>query len=191
MSMSIRKLRELARLNLCNNCFRRYLSLIEPSVRLFRYRPLRDWGEIENHITWMTMKLNGVYKQKDPAGPILLDIGDGEPEEAFSKDVDVKAFREIQKNWGFMKKARYLREQGILKTSSFKLLVYLSEIRNKLHKPDYEFRESELRRMFQARPLFTALGWRVLFSADQNLISQIVNSVEKQAEKMLQEILRR
>lgn len=104
------------------------------------------------------MKLKGAYKQKHPGDPILYDMGSEKRLESYSNHIDVKTYREVQ-NMGFMKKAKYLREQGILKTSSFKLLVHLSDIRNRLHRPDYEFTESELRLMFQARPLFTGLGW--------------------------------
>ena len=187
MSISIGEVRERAKRIFCEKCFRRYLTRIEPLLREFRYRPLGDWGEIENHITWMTRKLKGVYKQKHPGDPILLDMGSEKRLELYSDFIDVKAFREVRE-MGFMKKARYLREQGILKSSSIKLLVRLGDIRNKLHRPDYEFTESELRHFFEARVIFTSLGWKVLFATDQHLLHQTINNIEKQAEKLLSQI---
>jgi hypothetical protein len=183
--MALEEFRHFAREHLCEKCYMRYLALIEPTVRRYRFKPLWEWAEIENHITWMVMALEGVFKQK---GTILIDMEEDDPEEKFSEFVNVKAFREIQQDWGFMKKVRYLREKGILRKASLKLLAQLSKIRNKLHKYDYEFTEKELKLFSHARTIFTALGWSMLWHTDRKLPSRILNSTESRAERLLSQM---
>ena len=183
--MSLKILRSVAKLNLCEKCYETYLALIEPTAKEFLLVPLSDWGEIESNITWMTLKSKGVFKKENH---LVLELDEDESGEGYSEIVDVEALREIQQEWGFMKKVRYLHEQGILKPFSFKLLIKLSKIRNKLHKYAYRFTERELELFSQAKPLFTSLGFAVLWTRDQNKLKQIIEGVEKQAEKLLSQM---
>jgi len=183
--MSLEILRSVAKLNLCERCFQIYLSLIEPTAKEFLLAPLSDWGEIESNITWMTLKSKGVFKRENH---IVVELDEEESGEGYSEIIDVDALRKIQQEWGFMKKARHLYEQGILKPFSFKLLIKLSKIRNKLHKYAYRFTEKEFELFSQAKPLFTSLGFAVLWTKDQNRLKRIVEDVDKQAEKLIAQI---
>jgi len=182
--MSLEILRSVAKLNLCERCFQIYLTLIEPTAKEFLLVPLSDWGEIESNISWMALKSKGVFKKEKT---LVLELDEDESGEGLSEVVDVEALREIQK-MGVMKKASYLHKQGILKASSFKLLIKLSKIRNKLHKYAYRFTEKEFELFSHAKPLFTSLGFAVLWTRDQNRLNQIIEGVDKQAEKLISQI---
>jgi hypothetical protein len=58
----IEQLRELAELNLCNNCKPVYTSMIEPGIIELVRSYFNDWKDIERRITNLVMKFEGVYK---------------------------------------------------------------------------------------------------------------------------------
>jgi hypothetical protein len=158
--MSVERLREIAELYFCENCYRKYMALIEPTVKRWLTMPFADWAEIESYVTQMVMKLEGVFKDKDT---ILISIDDDEKlSEDLSNKVDVDAFRKIKK-WQFGKKMDYLHEHGVLGESSFNLLDRLRQIRNKIHDPDHQFTEQELSLFPQAIGITYSINQAVIF----------------------------
>jgi hypothetical protein len=181
--MSLRRLRKTAKLNLCEDCYRKYMMVIEPTIKRWLTEPLRDWGDIEHNVTQMVMKLEGVFKTEK--GPILISIGDDEhlPEEMSDK-VDLESFRKIER-WGMERKIEYLRKHNILKEHSFKLLDRVREIRNKLHDYEYKFTEQELNLISQARPVVSMINWAVMWLSKKDTVESYKDSAEKTAEKLL------
>jgi len=181
--MSLRRLRKTAKLNLCEDCYRKYMMVIEPTIKRWLTEPLRDWGDIEHYVTQMVMKLEGVFKTEK--GPILISIGDDEhlPEEMSDK-VDLESFRKIER-WGMEGKIKYLRKHNILKEHSFKLLDRVREIRNKLHGYEYKFTEQELNLISQARPVVSMINWAVMWLSKKDTVESYKDSAEKTAEKLL------
>lgn len=54
--MRIEELRKFAEVNLCNTCFEKYKSLIEPSIKNLMANPLPGWPETEANLTAIIWK---------------------------------------------------------------------------------------------------------------------------------------
>ena len=113
--MSLKFIRKLAKNNLCEQCFQKYQQIIEPSLEEWRFSPLRSWNQCEMLIQITVMKLEGVYKTES----MFWELNEDEEK---SGEVDVRAFRKIQK-WSMKRKLDCLKEHGVLRGI---LLSYLS-----------------------------------------------------------------
>lgn len=185
--MSLGRLRKTAESHFCEKCYRKYIALIEPTIKRWLTTPLRDWGEIEHYVTQMVRKLEGVFKAEK--GPILVSIGDDEelPED-LSDTVDLEAFRKFKRKFPFRTfkwKINYLRKHGILQNSSYKLLDILREFRNKLHGYDYKFTEQELNLFTQARAIVSMMHWAVMWIQAKDRLESYKVAFEKRAEQLL------
>ena len=127
---TVKHIRKLAELNLCNRCFQVYKQLLEPNIQSailsLRSVPLADWIQTELEITQIIMKNKGIFK-----GDIIV-ISLGKNEDEATDIVDVKAFKEIKK-WAFKRKIDYLHNTGVLQNSSYELLNKARKTRNRLH----------------------------------------------------------
>jgi hypothetical protein len=123
--MSLEYLRKLAKNNLCEQCFKKYKQIIEPSLEEWRFNPLYSWNHSEMLIQITVMKLEGVYKSES----IFWELND---EEEKSGEVDVRAFRKIQK-WSMKKKLDCLKKHGVLREKAYELLNIARKRRNKIH----------------------------------------------------------
>jgi hypothetical protein len=179
--VTVKYLRSLAELNLCEDCFQKYKALIEPSIRGYLSQPLSDWRQVESQITQMVMKTKDVFK----GDTWILSFDEGE-EEKVAEYVDVKAFRKTEK-MGFKDKIDYLHEKGILQHCSYKLLDKARKARNKIHDEPIVAELSE-----EDYALFSISSWITsqLLSAlridwGKDISANIRSNAEKVAEQWL------
>lgn len=59
--MRIEILRKHAELNLCKECFEKYKTVIEPSIKKLAANPLAGWPETEVFLTAIIWKDAGAY----------------------------------------------------------------------------------------------------------------------------------
>ena len=181
--MSVKKLRKIAELNFCENCYSKYKALMEGTIKRLLTEPLRDWGEIEHDVTQMVRKLRDVFKVTDP---LLVSIDDDEELPDFLSDkVDVEAFRRIGR-WPFQRKMKYLHKHGILQEHSYNLIDRVRQIRNKLHDHEYKFTEQELNLITQTRAVVSMINWAVMVLSKEDTVEAYKVGAEKTAEKLLQ-----
>jgi hypothetical protein len=181
----IQQLRSLAELNFCERCFEYYKALIEPSIKALLAKPLNDWVWVEDQITQMVMKSEGVFKTEEI---IIPDKGE---EEKYANQIDVKRFREIYSNrWGFKRKIDYLHEKGILQESSYKLLDKARKARNKIHGEPFltELTEQDYALFSVANKIVSQLWRVVLFKGNEEFNSAVKSNAEKVAEWALSKI---
>lgn len=179
----IQDLRRFAELNLCEPCFQKYKALIEPNIKALLSKPLNDWVWVEDQITQMVMKSEGVFKTEE-----IIIPAKGE-EEKFANQIDVKKFREIN-SWGFKRKIDYLHKKGILQEPSYKLLNKAREARNKIHGEPFltELTEQDYALFSMANTVVSQI-WRViLFKQNTELDSILMSNAEKVAELFLSKI---
>ncbi len=134
--VSIKSLRRLAELNLCKECYPKYVALIEDNVERMLLDSLHDWRSAESLVTQMVMRHKGVFK----TGTTVIAIRDGDnpPEDL----VDVRGYKEVE-FWDFSRKLKYLHNDKILPDNCYEALRIAGRIRNKLHTDPVAFRFSE------------------------------------------------
>src|SRR5437667_532852 len=105
---SVKSLRKFAELNLCPDCYPKYLALIEPQVERMALDSLYYWRMTESLVTQMVMKQEGVFKSRS----VFLSLDEGESSK-FADQVDYRVFRRISR-WSFSRKNKYLHDNGSL-----------------------------------------------------------------------------
>jgi hypothetical protein len=133
---SLKSLRRLAELNLCKECYPKYLALIEGNVEGMLLDSLYNWRSAESIVTQMVMRHKGVFKTRTTV--IAIRDNDNPPEDL----VDVKGYREVE-FWDFSRKLKYLHNNKILPDNCYEALRIAGRIRNKLHTDPVAFRFSE------------------------------------------------
>ena len=177
--MDIERLRKFAELNLCKDCYQKYLALIEPSIKRFVFKPLADWRNVESLVTQMVMIHKGVFK----SDVVYISLGEN-AEEKYADKVDVKTFRKVQK-WGFKEKIKYLHEHGILQDSSYNLLYRVSGIRNRIHDWLEEFSEQDLALFGWASAITSQIHSATTIKWPTEISANMKSNAEKTAEWLL------
>jgi hypothetical protein len=179
--ITIEYLRKNAELNLCKDCFRKYLAIIEPSIKRYVSQPLYDFRQAESQITQIVMKTKGVFKGE----MWVLSFNKGEEKEV-DDYIDVKAFRKIEK-MRFKDKINYLHKKGILKDSSYSILDKAREARNKIHTEPILTGLSE-----EDYALFSMASWitsqiytMIRFDMGEEITTNIKSNTEKVTERWL------
>ena len=181
--MSLKNLRKIAELNLCENCYEKYKAILEPTMKKWLLNPLSDWRNVESNITQMVMKLKGVFK----TDLIFMSL-DEDSNEKYANEVDVKTFQEIKHRWGFKKKIKYLKDKGVLQDSSYNFLYKVSDIRNKIHELFDGFSEQDLNLFRWADAITSQIYYATMFKWGENTSSNTKANAEKVAEQMLSKI---
>lgn len=179
--MSLKNLRKIAELNLCEDCYEKYKALLEPTIEKWLFNPLRDWRDVESCITRMVMKSKGVFKSD------LIFISIDEDSNKFANEVDVKTFREIKK-WAFKRKIDYLKKEGILGDSSYNFLDRVRKIRNRIHELFNEFSEQDLALFSLAREVTFQIYNATMFNLGDAMSKNIKSNAEKVAKHWLSKI---
>src|SRR3989442_5116249 len=123
---TIERLREFVKLNLCDECYPKYLGLIEPSVRQLALDQFYYWRTAESIVTQMVMREKGAYK----TNTIVLSINEKPGD--WESLVDIRKFRQVSR-MKFWEKNEFLRDEKILPESCFQLLKLASNVRNNIH----------------------------------------------------------
>jgi hypothetical protein len=124
---SIEELREFAKLNMDEKCFKTYLQLIEPNIKQIIIQYLGGWQSIESYTTQIMMRVNGVYKTSTS---VLFDID--EDKDKFQDLVDLEKYQKLEK-FSFKRKIDFLLKNKIIGNSTYLLLDFLRKKRNKIH----------------------------------------------------------
>lgn len=181
MFMDINYLRKVAELNLCESCYDKYLSILEPSIESWILNPLADWRTVEMCITQMLMKSKGVFKSDIRLISIDYDSN------ALADTVDLKRFREL-KRWGFKRKINYLNKHGILPSPVHIFLCNVSYIRNNIHDYIHKFSEQDLLLFKQASELAFLIFQAYVLNPPKELETSLRADAEKYADKLLNEL---
>jgi hypothetical protein len=179
--MEIERLRKDAELNLCKDCYQKYLALIEPTIERWLFKPLDDWRTVESYVTRMVMIHKGVFK----SDAIYISLSE-DAEEKCGDKVDVKAFRKIKK-WRFKEKIKYLHEHGILQDSSYGFLYKMSNIRNRIHDWLMEFSEQDLALFRWAKTITLQIHDASTIKLPTEISANMKSNAEKTAEWLLKE----
>lgn len=176
--MEINKLRGIAKLNLCKECYNKYTALIEPNI-IPLSQPLPNWRGAESTLTQLVMKHEGVFK----SDIIFISI-DENMDEKWPGQVDVIAFNKI-KMWSVKKKLDYLRKHEILKQASYNFLNKVRKIRNKIHEEYYDFSEEDMRLFRYARAITDQISGAIMYDMPEDLSVAMISRAEKLAEQLL------
>ena len=177
--MDIESLRKVAELNLCKDCYQKYLALIEPSIKHLAFKPLDDWRNAESYITQMVMKHFGIFK-----GDMTIISLDEDEDEKYADQVDVKSFHKLEK-WPFKKKIAYLHKHGILQDCSYNFLYKVSDVRNRIHDWFQEFSEQDLALFGWASSIASQIHSATAINWPADISANMKSNAEKTAEWLL------
>jgi hypothetical protein len=180
-NLTIEDIRKLAELNMTPECYKTYLTVIEPNIKAIIPNYLKDWQNVEGYVTMIVMRHMGIFKTSFS----FISI-DNDAEERYGDQIDVTKFRKIKK-WTFKQKIEYLSKEGILKEHSYKLLDKLREKRNNIHEMGAVFSERELQEFSMAHSVifYIHLTQQPISQEKQN---EMRNLAEKFAENALKVI---
>jgi hypothetical protein len=135
----IEHMREIAKLNLSDDCYKAYEQIIEPGFRAIIKNYLRSWQDIEAEVTRMVMVHKKVYKTDLQFISLSPDA-----KKKFGDRVDVDEFNKVKFGMSFKDKINYLQKVGLLQSQSHKLLYMLNKRRNKIHELGEVFTQRDL-----------------------------------------------
>ncbi|NOJ27662.1 MAG: hypothetical protein DA330_06595 [Nitrososphaera sp.] len=132
MVTTLENIRNLAKLNLKDDCFQVYLAIIEPNIKSMMESYFKDWQGIEVYVRLLYLIYNGVYR-KIP-GPYIVDIEKGETPEMFRENItDMTLFKKLY--WrSFSRMLRELYEEKAIGPNLYELLSILNRRRNQIHR---------------------------------------------------------
>jgi len=174
---TLKQLRDLAELNLCDRCKPVYSSLIEPNIKSIIDGYFHYWKDMEWRVTVMVMKLENVFK----TSRVYLNL---EPSDAkrFSDEVDYELWKKINK-WKLERKLDYLHKNKILGTSSYKLLETLRKKRNKkIHQPYNDFVEQDLTEFMYGAHVVQNIWLTMTAGFEPHIVENIQKGAENLAE---------
>lgn len=148
---TIKSLRKMAELNLCKDCYQKYLALIEPTIKKLVSKPLSDWRALDDKVTEMVMKKRGLFKGNTK-----------------TISFDEKTYRAVKRE-SIKKKIEYLYHEGVLDEYSFRLLDKARDIRNKIHDDplDSEFSEEDYALFSKASAITIWVWLKVMFDVSK------------------------
>ena len=117
MSALSEKLRKMAELNFCKDCYHKYLVLIQGEIECLLSEPISDWRQTEQNINFFWIKAKGLY---DVNSTIFSPH-----QNAFKK----------AGNEPVCEKLKYLKEKGIINEYTNDFLNKVRKRRNNVHPP--------------------------------------------------------
>lgn len=181
MPTSLKTLRKHAQLNLCPDCYNKYLATIEPSIESMVLDTFYSWRATESCITQMVMKHKGVFKSD--FWFISLDKDDNSK---FADQIDAKIFNKI-KRWGFQRKIDYLHKAGVLQEACYRFLDRVNDVRNRIHDdPNIsKFTEQDLVLFSYAHAIADKIYLTMRFDLEEEISNKTLSDTEKFAEQLL------
>jgi len=164
------KLRKMAELNFCKECYQKYLMFIHGEIEYLLSEPISDWRQVETDITLLAVKAKGAYKK--------TNSGIFTPDE--------KAFKHIQKE-KLWKKLKILKETGVIGENLYRFLDEVSKIRNKIHPPN-KFSKQDYALFREAKTLASAMVTPILFDLKDDVWKRYLADVEYRAKWLLSEL---
>jgi hypothetical protein len=167
LSSSSEKLKKLAELNFCEDCYLKYLALIHPEIEYLLSEPIFDWRQTEHNIDVLWIKAKGLYDVKK--SPMFSPL-----ENAFQ-------IAKGEKLWG---KLKFLRENGIINNFTYRFLDKVSKRRNKIHSLS-KFSKQDYTLFREAKALTDTVMLPIIFDLKDPWKKQLDN-VEKRAKWLLE-----
>lgn len=121
-------LRQFVKINVSDDCYKAYESIIEPGIRTIIENYFRNWQNIESVVTRMVMIHKKIYKTSLQFISLPVDA-----KEKFGNLVNVDEFNKVKFGMNFKDKINYLKNVGILPSNSYNLLIMLNKRRNDIH----------------------------------------------------------
>ncbi len=167
MSYPSEKLKNLAKLNFCDDCYVKYLELIHGEIEYLLSEPISDWRETEQNINLFWIKAKGFYTVKS---------GIFSPCE--------NAFKEAYSPINSMnKKLKFLKKEGLITEYIYEFLDKVRDRRNKVHPPN-KFSKQDYFLFQEAKKITNIMQPSIIFdlSADRWNLAY----VEKYAKQLLE-----
>lgn len=184
MTLTLEQLRRLAQLNMDKKHYDVYLDLIEPNIKSMLKDYLKGWQDLETLVTRTVLRVKGAYKNKMEI--ILSDYDDPSKYEDY---IEISVYKQVKK-MKFAIKIKFLHEKKIIGDSTYQLLDFLRERRNKIHSTEHAFSEIEREAFSIANSI---MGWIYAMNSDSGLSnmheeSRILQMCEIQATDLLNKL---
>jgi hypothetical protein len=181
----IEQIRQIAKLNLSDDCYKAYLSMIEPGIRSIIQNYMRSWQDIESVVTRMVMVHKKIYKTDLQFVSLPHNA-----KEKYSEQVDVNEFNKVKFGMSFKEKIRYLQKIGLLQHQSYKLLYMLNKRRNKIHEIGEVFTQRDLNIFAGAYSVVFYILMTITKTGggSQEMNKKIINDTEDWAQNLIFEI---
>jgi hypothetical protein len=167
MSALSEKLKKLAELNFCENCYSKYLALIHGEIEYFLSEPISDWRQTEENINILWIKAKGLYV----ANSTIFSPC----ENAFTK-----ARNETVKN-----KLKDLNDKGLINDYTHDFLNKVRKRRNKIH-PPLKFSKQDYNLFREAKTLTDTMLMPIMFDLKDDRWKNLLANVEKHAKQLLE-----
>lgn len=174
------RLRKLAKLNLCDDCYKKYLMSIEPTVEQLLHYPLDNWRVVESNVTILALKTYGAFTGK----PTPFELNVNNLPEEYRNQFDIKRWNEV-KRWGFKRKICYLHKKGILQDSAYSFLCKVNNRRNEIHKVFGEYSEKDFLMFKNALGIIFLINMAVVVFDESEETEKMKSEAEKLAEQFL------
>ena len=174
MSGLSEKLKKMAELNFCQECYQKYLMFIHGEIDYLLSEPMSDWRQVEANINKLMMKAKGFVK-KTNSTVIFPDIE--------SYDEEMRKGR-----WGFKRKIDFLQKEEILGESLNSFLGRINEIRNRVHEERTQFSTRDYGLFREAKELTSAILTPILFDLKDDVWKRYLADVENRAKCLLSKL---
>jgi hypothetical protein len=168
MSALSEKLKKLAELNFCEDCYSKYLALIHGEIEYLLSEPISDWRQTEENINILWIKAKGLY---DVVNSTIFSPH----EDSFQKARE-------EKLW---KKLKFLRKNEIINDFTYKFLDEVSKRRSKIH-PPLKFSKQDYNLFREAKTLTDTMLMPIMFDLKDDRWKNLLANVEKRAKQLLE-----
>jgi len=170
MSALSEKLKKMAELNFCEDCYSKYLALIHPEIEYLLSEPISDWRQTEENLNILWIKSKGLY---DVVNSTIFSPH----EKAFQKARE-------EKLW---KKLKFLKKNEIVNDFTYKFLDKVSKRRNKIHSPS-KFSQQDYALFREAKALTDVMILPIVHDLKDDRWKNLLANVEKRAKQLLEKI---
>lgn len=167
MSASSEKLKKLAELNFCKDCYSKYLVSIHGEIEYFLSEPISDWRQTEANIDILWIKAKGLYVKNSTI---------------FSPHQS--AFKKAG-NETVCKKLKFLKEDGIINEYTYEFLNKVRQRRNKIHPPS-KFTKQDYALFQEAKRITDAMIIPIVFDLKNERWTHHLANIEEYAKQLLE-----
>ena len=168
MSALSEKLKRMAELNFCENCYSKYLVLIHGEIEYLLSEPISDWRQTEANIDIMWIKAKGFYN--------LINSTVFSPRE--------NAFKKAE-NETVCNKLKFLKEKEIINDYTYEFLNKVRKRRNKIHPPS-KFSKQDYVLFREAKALTDTMQIPIIHDLKDDRWKNVLANVEKRAKLLLE-----
>jgi hypothetical protein len=180
--MLVEDLRKKAELHLCDDCYREYESMLEPTIKDLILRPMQNWRAIELYLEILVMKCEGVFKDETI---IIMSFGE-KSNKSFEELFHKEDYRKI-KFWNTKKKIDYLHDRKVIGEYTYRLLDRARKIRNRIHDAFDHYSEQDLELIDNTSKILENIFWsEYLYSNKKDILNLVCTNAEKHSRQLLE-----